>query len=230
MYYLIPYCAMSLGAFGVVAARERELGAPVTLDNLSGFGWERPLLGVSMWVFMLGLPRLPAHRRLLGEDLRLRGRLRHGWWWLIVIGVVVHDGLRRLLPGGRALDVPPRQRRAAAWRRPAARRRASWLLETGVAICAIVSRSARSSSCSRWSTSRRRLRTRSRSDPVRAFEYLEQSDRLSRPIASSPPQARPGAPSRRGRARPEARARVSRTGRGREAPFDRRRRPPRSRG
>ena len=76
VYYLIPYCAMSLGAFGVIAARERELGAPVTLDNLSGFGWERPFFGVSMWVFMLGLPRLPAHRRLLGEDLRLRGDLR----------------------------------------------------------------------------------------------------------------------------------------------------------
>ena len=31
IYYLIPYSAMSLGAFAVVAARERELGAPVTL-------------------------------------------------------------------------------------------------------------------------------------------------------------------------------------------------------
>src|SRR5204863_641331 len=52
LYYLIPYSAMSLGAFAVVAARERELGQPVTLDNLAGLGWERPLLGASMWVFM----------------------------------------------------------------------------------------------------------------------------------------------------------------------------------
>src|SRR5438105_3321117 len=52
LYYLIPYCAMSLGAFGVIAARERELSAPVTLDNLAGFGWERPFFGVSMWAFM----------------------------------------------------------------------------------------------------------------------------------------------------------------------------------
>src|SRR5207237_5737733 len=41
MYYLVPYAAMSLGAFAVVAARERELDSPVTLDNLAGFGWER---------------------------------------------------------------------------------------------------------------------------------------------------------------------------------------------
>ena len=36
LYYLIPYGAMSIGAFAVVAARERELGVPVTLDNLGG--------------------------------------------------------------------------------------------------------------------------------------------------------------------------------------------------
>src|SRR5207253_4982419 len=46
LYYLIPYSAMSIGSFAVVAARERELGVPVTLDNLAGLGWERPLLGV----------------------------------------------------------------------------------------------------------------------------------------------------------------------------------------
>src|SRR5207253_8323869 len=54
LYYLIPYSAMSVGAFAVVAARERELRAPVTLDNLAGFGWERPLLGVAMCTFMFG--------------------------------------------------------------------------------------------------------------------------------------------------------------------------------
>jgi len=50
------YAAMSMGAFAVAAARERELGVPVTLQNLAGFGWERPFLGISMWVFMLGFP------------------------------------------------------------------------------------------------------------------------------------------------------------------------------
>ena len=60
LYYLIPYAAMSLGAFAVVAARERELGEPVTLDNLAGFGWERPLLGAAMSVVHARLRRLPA--------------------------------------------------------------------------------------------------------------------------------------------------------------------------
>src|SRR3712207_2454237 len=54
LYYLVPYAAMSIGAFAVVAARERELARPVTLENLAGFGWERPLHGIAMAAFMFG--------------------------------------------------------------------------------------------------------------------------------------------------------------------------------
>jgi NADH-quinone oxidoreductase subunit N len=87
MYYLIPYCAMSLGAFAVVAARERELGAPVTLDNLAGLGWERPFLGVSMWVFMLGFLGFPLTGGFIGKFYAFAAAYEHGWWWLIVVGV-----------------------------------------------------------------------------------------------------------------------------------------------
>ena len=72
LFYLIPYGAASLGAFAVVAARERELGRPATLETMGGMGWERPLLGVAMWVFMLSFAGLPLDRRLRREVLRLR--------------------------------------------------------------------------------------------------------------------------------------------------------------
>jgi NADH-quinone oxidoreductase subunit N len=88
LYYLIPYSAMSLGAFAVVAARERELGAPVTLQNLAGFGWERPFLGVSMWVFMLGMLGFPLTGGFIGKFYVFAAAYRHGWWWLIVAGVI----------------------------------------------------------------------------------------------------------------------------------------------
>jgi len=87
LYYLIPYCAMSLGAFGVVAARERELGAPVTLENLAGLGWERPFLGVAMWTFMLGFLGFPLTGGFLGKFYAFAAAYEHGWWWLIVVGV-----------------------------------------------------------------------------------------------------------------------------------------------
>ena len=88
MFYLIPYAAMSLGAFAVVAARERELGAPVTLQNLAGFGWERPFLGVSMWVFLLGMLGFPLTGGFVAKFYVFAAAYDRGFWWLIVAGVI----------------------------------------------------------------------------------------------------------------------------------------------
>ena len=88
VYYLIPYSAMSLGAFGVVAARERELGGrEVTLENLAGMGWERPLLGVSMWAFMLGFAGLPPTGGFLGKFYVFSAAYDRGWLWLVIVGI-----------------------------------------------------------------------------------------------------------------------------------------------
>ncbi len=88
LYYLIPYCAMSLGAFAVVAARERELGEPVTLDNIAGLGWERPLFGVAMATFMFGFLGFPLTGGFVGKFYAFAAAYQHGWWWLIVAGVL----------------------------------------------------------------------------------------------------------------------------------------------
>jgi NADH-quinone oxidoreductase subunit N len=87
LYYLIPYCAASLGAFAVVAARERELNAPVTLDNLAGLGWERPLLGVAMWTFMLGFAGFPLTGGFVGKFYVFSAAYDRGWTWLVIVGV-----------------------------------------------------------------------------------------------------------------------------------------------
>jgi NADH-quinone oxidoreductase subunit N len=88
MYYLIPYSAMAFGSFAVVAARERELGARVTLQNLAGFGWERPFLGVAMWFFMFGFAGLPLGGGFLGKFYVLSAAYDHGWTWLVIVGVL----------------------------------------------------------------------------------------------------------------------------------------------
>ena len=88
LYYLIPYSAMSIGAFAVVAARERELGVPVTLENLAGFGWERPLLGISMWAFMLGFAGFPLTGGFIGKFYAFAAAYEHGWTWLVIVGVL----------------------------------------------------------------------------------------------------------------------------------------------
>jgi NADH-quinone oxidoreductase subunit N len=87
MFYLIPYSAMAFGSFAIVAARERELGEPVTLENLAGFGWERPFLGFAMWIFMLGFTGLPVSGLFVGKFYVFAAAYEHGWAWLVVVGV-----------------------------------------------------------------------------------------------------------------------------------------------
>ncbi len=87
LYYLIPYAAISIGAFAVVAARERELGETVTLENLAGFGWERPVLGAAMFTFMLGFAGFPLTGGFMGKFLIFSAASEAGWNWLVIVGV-----------------------------------------------------------------------------------------------------------------------------------------------
>jgi NADH-quinone oxidoreductase subunit N len=88
LYYLIPYGAASIGAFAVVAARERELNRPATIENISGFGWERPVLGVSMATFMLAFAGLPPTGGFTGKLYVFSAAYDAGKAWLVIVGVV----------------------------------------------------------------------------------------------------------------------------------------------
>jgi NADH-quinone oxidoreductase subunit N len=88
LFYFVPYCAASLGAFAVVAARERELVQPVTLDNLGGMGWERPFLGVAMWAFMLSFAGLPLTGGFFGKFYAFSAAVERDWTWLVIVGVI----------------------------------------------------------------------------------------------------------------------------------------------
>ncbi len=87
LYYLVVYSAMSVGAFAVVAARERELAKPVTLEGLAGLGWERPLYGVALWVFMLGFAGFPLTGGIFAKLFVFSAAYDSGDWWLVLLGV-----------------------------------------------------------------------------------------------------------------------------------------------
>jgi NADH-quinone oxidoreductase subunit N len=87
LYYLVPYSAMSVGAFAVVAAREREVGLPVKLDTLAGLGWERPFYGVALWIFMLGMAGFPLTGGFFGKLFVFSAAYDGGDWWLVLVGV-----------------------------------------------------------------------------------------------------------------------------------------------
>ncbi len=88
LYFLVPYAFASLGAFAIVASRERQLRAPVTIDSFAGFGWERPLLGAGMWVFMLAFAGFPLTGGFLGKFYAFAAAFEAGQWWIVVVGVV----------------------------------------------------------------------------------------------------------------------------------------------
>ena len=88
LYYLVPYAAGTLGALAVVAARERELGRPVSLGAMEGLGWERPFHGAAMWIFMLGFAGFPLTGGFIGKLYVFLAIDKAGWWWLVVIGVI----------------------------------------------------------------------------------------------------------------------------------------------
>ena len=60
----------------------------MTLENLAGFGWERPFYGVAMWAFMLGFLGFPLTGGFIGKIYVFAAAYEKGWWWLIVVGVV----------------------------------------------------------------------------------------------------------------------------------------------
>ena len=88
LFYLIPYAAMTVGSFAIVAARERELGRDVDLDGLGGLGWERPYLGAAMAIFMLGFIGLPPTGLFVGKFYAFAALYERGWIWLMVLGAV----------------------------------------------------------------------------------------------------------------------------------------------
>jgi NADH-quinone oxidoreductase subunit N len=88
LYYLTVYGAMNLGAFGIVAVREREIGRPVQISDFAGWGYRRPLLGVGMLICMLSLAGFPPTGGFLGKLYVFSAAAENGQAYLAVAGVI----------------------------------------------------------------------------------------------------------------------------------------------
>ena len=122
LYYLTIYAAMNVGAFAIVAIRERELGRPVEVADFAGLGLPPPDAVDRDDGLHAVAGRIPADRRLPGQALHLErgGRERPD--------VPRHRrrdrdrGRPRLLPARAVRAVRPRRR--GAGRPPVGRLRA----------------------------------------------------------------------------------------------------------
>ncbi len=88
LFYLLVYSFMTLGAFGVVAALGSVGDPNETLDDYAGLGFRRPLLGVTMTIFMLSLTGIPPLAGFAGKLYIFTAAIREGYYVLAVIGVL----------------------------------------------------------------------------------------------------------------------------------------------
>ncbi len=88
LFYLISYCLMNLGAFWIVALVAERKGAE-DLDAFRGLGWEDPVSGVCMAVFLFSLTGIPLFSGFVGKFLLFANVIQTpGFLWLAVIGVL----------------------------------------------------------------------------------------------------------------------------------------------
>ena len=90
LYYLLAYTVMNIGAFGVIAVLEwdNEQGAVQTVDSLAGMGYRKPLLGLTMGVFMFALTGFPPLAGFFGKYFVFATAVDGGLTWLAIVGVL----------------------------------------------------------------------------------------------------------------------------------------------
>lgn len=91
LFYLLVYSAMNIGAFGVMALLEwdEKQGREQTLASLAGVGQSRPVLGVTMSVFMFSLIGFPPFGGFIGKYAVFAPAIDAGLTWLAIIGVLM---------------------------------------------------------------------------------------------------------------------------------------------
>ena len=75
------YVAMNLGAFGVVMVVGRHL------DDFTGIGRRRPVIGLAMVVFLLSLTGIPPLFGFVGKVYLFGAAIEAGYLWLAVIAI-----------------------------------------------------------------------------------------------------------------------------------------------
>ena len=88
LFYLLAYTFMTLGAFGVLVALEREKQVPQTLDTLSGLSTRRPGLAALMAIFMFSLTGVPPFIGFAAKFYIIQSAVTSELYVLAVIMVV----------------------------------------------------------------------------------------------------------------------------------------------
>ena len=88
LFYLLVYTLMNIGAFAVVIGVAHQSEERLHVEDYAGFGWQQPLLGVALTIFLLSLAGFPGTGGFMGKMYLLQGAADAELWVLSVILVV----------------------------------------------------------------------------------------------------------------------------------------------
>ncbi len=83
-FYVIVYCAMSLGAFGVVTVYSSEGGEKDRVEDYQGLFWTRPWLAGMLALSLLSLAGIPVTAGFIGKFYAITAGVDAGLWWLVL--------------------------------------------------------------------------------------------------------------------------------------------------
>ncbi len=88
LFYLLIYTLMTIGAFGIVISVAHQGEDRLQIEDYAGFGWQQPLLGVFLTIFLLSLAGFPGTGGFIGKIFLLQGAADSGLWTLSVVLVL----------------------------------------------------------------------------------------------------------------------------------------------
>ncbi len=89
MYYLLAYTLMNVGAFGVVAYYEMQHGFQYNeIENYAGLGFERPIFGVMLSIFLFSLAGIPPFVGFIGKYQVFAAAINADLVGLAIVGVL----------------------------------------------------------------------------------------------------------------------------------------------
>lgn len=88
LLYLLIYTIMNTGAFAVAILMSRREDEKLLISDYAGVGFKRPLLGLTMAIFMFSLAGFPPTAGFVGKFYIFSAALKANLTWLVIIGVL----------------------------------------------------------------------------------------------------------------------------------------------
>lgn len=88
LFYLLVYTLMNIGAFAIVISVAHQGEDRLQIEDYAGFGWQQPLLGVFLTIFLLSLAGFPGTGGFIAKIFLLQGAVDSGLWTLSIVLVM----------------------------------------------------------------------------------------------------------------------------------------------